>query len=197
MTEVRALERQQRVMSPSCPRGGNPGSARPRHSPLGPATCRLHCALTFSTAWMCSCRSASIILSTYHLSTLMRSLKQRQTDAQGPTRNQMPTNRRVYHEEASFPISAPLFLPNCYKMVTLPSLHINITAPFSELKGEATRAPYATPRHLGTSHPPCRFWRCFHTGGHQSRARTRAREGPGRAAATARPGQLRSGVSSP
>lgn len=37
--------------------------------------------ITFSTSWICSCRSASVILSTYHFSTLMRSLKHEQKRA--------------------------------------------------------------------------------------------------------------------
>lgn len=44
------------------------GSATLR-APEGPSE------VTFSTSWMCSCRSTSVMRSTYHLSTLMRSLK--------------------------------------------------------------------------------------------------------------------------
>lgn len=45
----------------------------PEASPC-PAPREAASRITFSTSWMCSCRSASVIRSTYHLSTLMRSL---------------------------------------------------------------------------------------------------------------------------
>lgn len=80
VSKVLALERQCLPPPVTVCMGGLLSEALPRSSAWNPSV-----RVTFSTSWMCSCRSASVTLSTYHLSTLMRSLEHGETGERGAT----------------------------------------------------------------------------------------------------------------
>ena len=118
--------------------------------------------ITFSTSWMCSCLSASVIRSTYHLSTLMRSLKYR-----GNVQKVQLVSLSIRSQQIKC-----LFLSqggiifhqfSCFcqtVMIILQSLHITIITPFLKLKRE-TFPPSEIPFNLDIFHEPCCFWPCF------------------------------------
>ena len=128
-------------------------------------TCYPQRVITFNTSWMCSCLSASVIRSTYHLSTLMRSLKYRGNVQKGDLVSFSIRSQQIKHlflsQGGVIFHQFSTFLSNYYNMIILQSLHINIIIPLLKLKRETTFPPSKIPFNLDIFHEPCCFWPCF------------------------------------
>lgn len=90
-------------------------------------------AITFSTSWMCSCLSASVILSTYRLSTLMRSLKHKERHADCRMANSQSSDNKLDthedQEDTSLSVRSCLFLPG-FSGIKLLRMQVNIAPCF-------------------------------------------------------------------